>query len=124
MTVTGAPRCGLLSSERHDGPVVGFDVSKAYTECMSLITHRPVFSVFDVMIPCDHDCDVSPLSFYVVYVEDLDPILFPQSWDFVPGLTVTFAREHGIKVETHGVITPYRHIASGGLEALWGNSEL
>ena len=33
------PRCGLLTDTPPVGLVVGFDVSKAYTECMSLITH-------------------------------------------------------------------------------------
>ena len=88
---------------------------------MSLITHVPMFSVFDVMVACAPDVHVKPYSFYYVHVENLDSILFPQSWDFVPGLTVTFAREQGIEVETHGVITPHRLIAISGradLEAL------
>ena len=48
------PRCGLL--REYQGPVSGFDVSKAHTECMSLIAHIPVFSVFDVMVltPISH----------------------------------------------------------------------
>jgi hypothetical protein len=40
---------------------------------------------------------------------------------------VTFAREHGIVVETHAVITPNRQIATSGraaLESLWSNTEL
>ena len=94
---------------------------------MSLITHVPVFSVFGVMVACAPDVDVQPYSFYYVFIENLDPILFPQSWDFVPGLTVTFAREQGIAVQTHGVITPHRLIAISGraaLEALWSNNEV
>jgi len=119
------PRCGLL--QPYKGPAVGFDVSKAYTECMSLITQIPVFSEFDRMLPCEIDCDIKPLSFYHVYVHNLDPILFPQSWDFVPGQTVTFAREKGIEIETHGVVHPHRTLAVNGrkaLEEMWRNEEL
>ena len=97
------PRCGLL--KKHKGAAVGLDISKAYTHCMSQITHIPVFSAFDVMVPCDLNADVDPYSFYWVYVWAVDTTLFPESLSFVPGKTVTFARSRGIEVQTHGVIT-------------------
>ena len=66
------PRCGLLKD--YKGLVVGFDVCKAYTECMRRIKEIPVFSGFDVMVPCARDADIDPLSFYHVNVRDFDLI--------------------------------------------------
>jgi hypothetical protein len=121
------PRVGLLGEALPTAtPCVEFDVSRAYTTFLAEIKQVPVFSQFDEVHPYD-GADIEPLAFYLVRVSELDGVLFPQRCDFVPGLTVTYARGCGIALDLLGVARPCRKVATNGeavLRALYDDAEL
>jgi len=114
------PRCGRLTAiDDTEGTFAEIDVCRAYTSLLAQCRKIPVFSSFDELRPrAAGDTTIDELAFYSVRVTSLDPILFPQRHDLVPGSTVLYARSAGIDVTVLAEARPCRAIATSGSAAL------
>ncbi len=120
------PRCGRLTTIDDAAAFAEIDVCRAYTSILAQCRKIPVFSSFDELRPyCGGPID--ELAFYSIRAETLDPILFPQRHDLVPGSTVTYARACGVDITVLAEAVPCRAIATGGpalLRALYDNEDI
>ena len=120
------PRCGQLVAPVACASYAEIDVCRAYTSLLARLVKIPVFSSFDELRPYAGGA-IDELAFYSIRVDTLDPILFPQRHDLVPGETVAYARSRGIDVTILAEAVPCRAIATGGpalLRALYDDPDI
>ena len=120
------PRCGRVTAIGATSEFAEIDVCRAYTSLLAQCRTIPVFSSFDELRPYA-GAEIDELAFYSIRVETLDPILFPQRHDLVPGSTVLYARSRGIDVTILAEAQPCRAIATGGpalLRALYDDPDI
>ena len=118
------PRCGAISELADQ--IVEIDVCRAYTSLLAAIPKIPVFSSFDELRPYN-DGAIDELAFYSIRVHLTDPILFPQTYDLVPGGTVLYAQKHNINITIFAEAVPSRAIATNGpalLRALYADDDV
>jgi hypothetical protein len=128
------PIIGKRKKVKEEEEFMEYDVSRAYTKCLTQITHIPKFTYFDHLTPmktienhesyCSHNRDtinvdkllmnipdqtnedIDEHSFYLIYSLKLDDVLFPQRKDFVTGEVLIHARKYKIPFIMLAKISP------------------
>jgi len=86
---------------------VEIDITRAYTEFLTMIEDIPVFSIFDELL-FERSTTIHPLSFYLIEAHKTDMILFNRTIDFVTGETLLYAQSKNIEFKILGQCKPHK----------------
>lgn len=81
--------------------ILGIEVAQVYTSIMASLPPLPVLSKFNCLQE-PSDGPILPWALYLLCVEKTNPILFPNTINFMPGTVVQYDNQLSIKYEIKG----------------------